>query len=50
MDEMTRRTYDAIRSRDTLIFIETVEELEAIKNIQALGFANNNSVVAWNPV
>ena len=50
MDEMTKRTQDAIRARDTLIFIETVEEAEAIKNVQHVGLAMNQSVVAWNPV
>jgi len=50
MEEMTKRVQDAVRARDTLVFIETVEENEAIKNIQALGFAMKQSIVTWNPV
>ncbi len=50
MNEMTKRTQDAIRARDTLVFVETVEEMEAIKNIQALGLAMQQSVVTWDPV
>ncbi len=50
MNEMIRRTQDAIRARDTLVFIETVEEQEAIRSIQALALAIDQSVVLWNPV
>jgi len=47
---MVQKTQDAIRARDTLIFIETIEEVEAIKNLQSLGVAMKLSVVSWNPV
>ena len=47
---MTKRTQDAIRARDTLIFIETIEEAEAIKNIQSVGLSMSQSIVTWNPV
>ncbi len=50
MSEMIRRTQDAIRARDTLLFIETVEENEAVKNLQALGLAMKQSIVTWDPV
>ena len=50
MNDMIKRAQDAIRARDTLIFVETVEESEAIKNIQALGLAMNQSIVTWNPI
>jgi len=50
MNEMIQKAQEAIRARDTLIFIETVEEVEAIKSIQALGLAMQLSVVKWNPV
>jgi len=50
MDEMTNRTLNSIKARDTLIYIETVEENEVINQIRALGQAMNNSVVCWNPV
>lgn len=50
MDEMLKRTQDAVRARDTLIFIETVEETEAIRDIKALAVSLKQSVIAWNPV
>lgn len=50
MDEMITRTLDAIRARDTLIFVETVEEREAMRNIQSLGISLDQSVIIWNPV
>jgi len=50
MDEMLKRTQDAIRARDALIFIETVEEREVIRALQALAVALRQSLVAWNPV
>ena len=50
MNEMIKRAQDAIRARDTLIFIETVEETEAIRSLQSLGVAMKQSLVTWNPV
>jgi ATP-dependent 26S proteasome regulatory subunit len=47
---MIRRAQDAIMARDTLAFIETVEETESIRDLQSLGLALELSVVAWNPV
>jgi len=50
MDKMTRELQNAIVARDTLVFVETVEEEEAIKSIVALGLALNQSIIKWNPV
>ena len=50
MDSMTREVRDAIVARDTLIFVETIEEEEAIKSIQALGLALEQSIVKWNTI
>lgn len=50
MNDMINKIQGAISARDTLIFVQTVEEEEAIKNLQTLGLALNQSVVKWNPV
>jgi len=50
MDELLKRTGDAVRARDTLIFIETAEEQETIRGLQALAVSLGQSIVAWNPV
>ncbi len=50
MDKMTKDLQGAISARDTLVFIETVEEEEAIKSIVSLGLALNQSIVKWNSV
>lgn len=50
MNEIIQKTQDAIQARDTLVFIETIEEVEIIKDVQALGLALQQSVVSWNPV
>jgi SpoVK/Ycf46/Vps4 family AAA+-type ATPase len=41
---------DAISVRDTLIFIETTEEDEVIKDIISLGYSLNQSIIKWNPI
>jgi len=50
MNEMLNKVQNAIRSRDTLIFIESTEEREAKKGLQALALAMNQSIVSWDPV
>lgn len=50
MNDMINKINGAISARDTLIFVQTVEEEEAIKNFQMIGLALNQSVVKWNPV
>ena len=50
MDEMLNRVQDAIRARDTLIFIETIEETEVLRGLQALALVLGQSLVVWNPV
>jgi SpoVK/Ycf46/Vps4 family AAA+-type ATPase len=44
------RLKDAVAVRDTLIFIETIEENEVIKDIISLGYSLNQSIIKWNPV
>lgn len=50
MKETIKRIKDAIRARDALVFIETVEETEAMKELQAIALAMEQSIVVWNPV
>ncbi len=50
MEEMIKRMIDAIRARDTLIYVESVEETEALKRIQAIGREMEMSTILWNPV
>lgn len=50
MDEMIKKLQDAVVARDTLIFIQTVEEEEAINDIIALGYSLDQSIVKWNPI
>ena len=50
MNETMKRIQDAIQARDTLIFIETIEENEALLSIQAIGKAMNQSIIKWNTV
>lgn len=50
MNETMQRIVDAIRARDALIFVETVEENEAIIELQAIAKTLKLSLVAWNPV
>jgi hypothetical protein len=44
------RVCDAIRAKDTLIFLETPEESEAIRELQAIALGLNQSLICWNPV
>jgi len=50
MKESTKRIRDAIRARDSLVFIETVEEAETIRELQAIALSSNQSIILWNPV
>ena len=50
MDDMTHRTLNSIQARDTLIFIETIEEKEVMNQIQSLAKAMGSSIICWNPV
>jgi len=45
-----KKLKDAVAARDTLIFVETIEEYEAIKDIIALGYSLNQSIIKWNSV
>jgi len=45
-----KKLKDAVAVRDTLIFIETIEEEEVIKDIISLGYSLNQSIVKWNSV
>nr|WP_321500844.1 AAA family ATPase [uncultured Dethiosulfovibrio sp.] len=45
-----KKLLDSIRSRDTLIFIETIEEEEAINLIRRTSFQLEQSSILWNPV
>jgi len=50
MNETIKRVQDAIKARDALVFIETIEESEAIRELQAIALGLNQSLVLWNPV
>lgn len=50
MNETIKRVLDAIRARDALVFIETVEEQEALRELQAIALELKQSLVSWNPV
>jgi len=41
---------DSIAARDTLVFIETIEENEAIKDLKSIAYSLNQSLVLWNSV
>ena len=44
------RIIESIRSRDTLIFIETVEERETLNMLRRAAFRLQQSTVLWNSV
>lgn len=44
------RIIESIRSRDTLIFTETVEERETLNILRRAAFRLRQSVILWNPV
>lgn len=50
MEDTIKRIKDAIRARDALVFIETVEEAETIKDLQSIALAMQQSIISWNPV
>jgi len=50
MKEILKKIQDSIVSRDTLIFLRTIEEDEILKGIISLGYSLNYSVVKWNSV
>ena len=45
-----QKVADSVSSRDTLIFIETVEEDETIKDLIQVGYSLEQSIVKWNTV
>ena len=45
-----QKVADSVSSRDTLIFIETVEEDETIKDLIQVGYSLNQSIIKWNTV
>ena len=50
VSETIEKLLEAISARDTLIFLQTPEEEEAIKDIQVVGYNLNQSVVQYNSV
>ena len=50
MKIIEEKIINSIRSRDTLIFIETVEEREALNALQRAAFRLEQSAILWNPV
>lgn len=48
--DIIKKIAEAIGVRDTLIFIETIEEDELIRDIQSIAVALNQSAIKWNPV
>lgn len=50
MNIIINELQNAIMARDTLVFVQSVEEEEVIKNIQALGLGFNQSIIKWNSV
>ncbi|MCB5255851.1 MAG: hypothetical protein LHW58_09460, partial [Candidatus Cloacimonetes bacterium] len=50
MNETIERLIDAIRSRDALVFIESVEEQEVTRDLQAIALSLKQSLISWNPV
>ncbi len=50
MKEIVKQIQNSIRSRDTLIFIQTIEEEEMIKDLQSIGAMFEHSVVKWNNI
>ena len=41
---------DSISARDTLIFIETIEENEVIKDLKSISLSLNQSLILWNSI
>ena len=50
MNNLTLKVADSISARDTLIFIETIEEDEVIKDLKSISYSLNQSLVLWNSV
>jgi len=50
MNKIILKIADSIAARDTLIFIETVEENEVIKDLKSIAYSLNQSLVLWNSV
>jgi hypothetical protein len=47
---MIDKIQEAIAARDTLVFVQTIEEEESIKALMAIGVALEQSIIKWNPV
>jgi SpoVK/Ycf46/Vps4 family AAA+-type ATPase len=50
MNDLIQQIQDAISVRDTLVYVQTIEEDEALKDIVTLGYNLEQSIVVWNPV
>jgi len=50
MNKTILKIADSIAARDTLIFIETIEEDEVIKDLKSVAYSLNQSLVLWNSV
>jgi len=50
MSEILKKIQSAILARDTLIFIETVEEEEAIRDLKSIALSMKQSIILWNSV
>ncbi|HHV36655.1 MAG TPA: AAA family ATPase [Candidatus Cloacimonetes bacterium] len=50
MNETITKIVNAIRARDSLIFIETQEEDEAIRELQAIAHSMEVSLIGWDAV
>ena len=50
MDNFREKLIGSIRARDTLIFIETVEEEETIKDLIKIGYSLKQNIIKWNSV
>lgn len=50
MNEMMKRLENCVRTRDPLIFVETVEDGEALRMIEHSGRRLGMSTITWDPV
>jgi ATP-dependent 26S proteasome regulatory subunit len=50
MNEILKKIQSSIKAREALIFIETVEEDEAIRDLQAIALSMKQSIILWNSV
>lgn len=50
MEQTKERVLNAIMARDTLVFIETVEELETLNDLKGIALGLEQSLISWNQV